>query len=146
MKKLLRSTLWMMTLALVGFQLSSCEKENTQQAAASTNIQGLWVGTYSINGQTGLGMQFYAFTIKPDGTMVNESNYTGQQHFSVGPWSLKGDTLTCTYTTVYGYPQHIGITEIGTAFFNRTNNTLVGTWRNVPPLAGSGPFILTKVE
>ena len=145
MKKLLRSTMWM-ALVLIGIQLSSCEKESTQQAAAATSIHGLWVGTYSINGQTGLGMQYYAFVIKPDGTMINESKYTGQQHLSVGPWTLSGDTLTCTYTTVYGYPQHIGITEIGTAKFDRTNNTLTGTWKNVPPLTGSGPFILTKVE
>ena len=123
--------------------ISSCTKDNV---GSNFPIQGLWIGTYTINEGKSLGEQYFSFIIKPDGTMINETKYTGKQHLSPGTWTLNGNTLLCTFTCVYGLPQHVGITETSTATWDSKKSTLTGTWKNVPPLSGSGNFTLSRVN
>ncbi|MEP6749532.1 MAG: hypothetical protein ABJB86_17475 [Bacteroidota bacterium] len=126
--------------------MSSCKKANAQ-TSASYSIQGLWIGTYTVDGQLNLGQQYFSFIIKPDGTMINDTKGANVQHLSPGTWALTGDTLSCTYTSVYGSPSNIGVTETSKAYFSKTGGTLSsGIWKNVAPLTGSGTFTLTRVN
>jgi hypothetical protein len=160
MKKLF--TAIALAMIFISATTSSCEKEvirpacdtirdtiivrDTIIATPKSSIEGLWVGTYTINNEPSLGAQYFSFIIKPNGSLVNETKYTGKQHLSPGTWTLTGDTLSCSFTCVYGYPQHIGITEISTAKWDNTKNTLTGKWQNIAPLTGSGNITLSKVN
>lgn len=109
------------------------------------SIQGLWIGTYTVDGQSSLGEQYFSFIIKPDGIMVVETKWSTQQHLSNGTWSLNGTTLSCSFTCVYGISSNIGVTEVTTATWDNASK-LTGTWRNAAPLTGSGTIKLTKVN
>lgn len=132
------------------FQMSSCKKADAQNNNCPPQVYavtGLWEGTYTFNNEPGLGSQYWNLVIKEDGTMVNETEYTGTQHFNVGSWSMSGDTLVCHFTCVYGLPQHIGISERATAVFDPSAGTLsFGTWENTPVATGSGNFVVTKTN
>lgn len=93
-----------------------------------------------------IGQQYFSFIIKPDGTMITESEWDNQQHLSPGTWTLNGETLSCSFTCVYGLPQHIGITETSTATWNNKGELSSGIWKNVPPVNGSGTFTLKRIN
>lgn len=151
MKKviLVSAATFVFAMSTLLFQLTSCEKADAQNnncPPVTHTIEGLWVGTYTIDTEPGLGSQYWNLVIKPDGTMVNETRYTGTQHFNVGTWQMSGDTLICDFTGVYGLPQHIGISERATAIFDADAGTLTfGRWENTPVATGSGDFVVTQV-
>lgn len=152
MRKLFLASLALTTFAaaLLLFQMSSCKKAEAQNNGCPPevySVKGLWEGTYTIDSEPGLGSQYWNLTIKEDGTMVNETQYTGTQHFNVGTWTMSGDTLICDFTAVYGLPQHIGISERATAIFDASEGTLTfGRWENTPGATGAGSFVVTKTE
>jgi hypothetical protein len=147
MKKLLLGSAVLMafSLSVTIFQITSCKK-----ATAQTNpvfaIQGLWIGTYTVDGQASLGQQYFSFIIKPDGTMIAETKGSDKQHLAPGTWTLSATKLTCTFTCVYGLPSNIGVTETTTANWDNTGKLTSGIWKNVAPLTGSGTFTLTRVN
>ena len=148
MRKLLMGSiaLTIFAAAIAIFQIASCKKADAQPPS-TTSIEGLWIGSYTIDGQPNSGQQFFSFVIKPDGTVINDTKEANQQHLSIGAWTLTGDTLTCTTTCVYGSESNMGITENHTAIFDKTKGTISnGVWKNVPPLNGSGTFNITKVK
>ena len=127
--------------------LPGCEKDDDDPDPTPATIEGLWIGTYSVDGMPGEGLQYYSLVIKPDGTVINDTKGVNQQHLAPGTWTLTGNSFTCTTTCVYGVPVNIGITQTHTATFDKTNGTLTGgVWENVPPKVGSGTFTLTKVK
>ena len=133
--------------AIVLFQLSSCEKNDVTPLPTTHTIEGLWIGSYTVNGQPNLGNQYFSFSIKPDGTVVNDTKGENMQHLNIGNWTLTGDSLSCTTTCVYGLSSNLGVVEKHTAKFDKIKGTLTnGIWKNVPPMNGSGTFSLTKVE
>jgi hypothetical protein len=145
MRKLFMTSVALATMAIsmALFQMTSCKKAEAQPSGTS-RIEGLWIGTYAIEGQPELGKQYFSLIIKPDGTMISDTKFADQQHLSIGNWQMTGVTLNCSFTCVYGIPQNIGITETSTA--NLNNGKLEGTWSNVPPLTGTGAISLTKVN
>jgi hypothetical protein len=152
MKKLFMASLALTTFAasVFLFQMSSCKKAEAQNENCppqTHSVKGLWEGSYTIDSEPGLGSQYWNLVIKEDGTMVNETRYTGTQHFNVGTWTMSGDTLICDFGGVYGLPQHLGITERATAIFNASAGTLTfGHWENTPTATGSGSFVVTKTN
>lgn len=135
------------TISISAFLLSSCQKDGIQpQTEVVYPIEGLWIGTYKVDGQPGLGEQYFSFIIKPDGTMINDTKFSNQQHLAPGTWTLSGNTLSCTFTSVYGIPQNIGITETTTATWDNKGKLTTGIWKNVAPLTGSGTFTLTRIN
>ena len=127
--------------------LASCEKDSNDQDPTPASIEGLWIGSYAVDGYPGAGLRYFSFIIKPDGTVINDTKAENQQHLSIGSWTLTGDLFECTATCVYGLPVNMGVTETHTATFDKANGTMTnGVWKNVPPLNGSGTFTLTKVE
>ena len=134
-------------VSAISLQFLSCKKDNDPQPNYA--ITGLWRGTYTVDGQPGLGSQELNLIIKPDGKMVNDSKATGQQHISLGTWTLTGDTaFVSNATCVYGYPVSIGATQRHTAKFNKATGTLtMGIYINTGnPATGSGTFTVTKVN
>jgi hypothetical protein len=148
MKKLLMGSIVLVTFAVASlvFQISSCKKADAQ-ATTTYPIQGLWTGTYAVDGQPGFGLQYFSFILKPDGTMINDTKWSGQQHLAPGTWTLNGNTLSCTFTCVYGLSSNIGITQTSTATWDNTGKLTSGIWQNVPTFSGgSGTFTLTRVN
>ena len=143
--------IFMSAIVLIVFSMSvillqiSCKKEAKAQPTTPT-IQGLWIGTYKVDGQADLGEQYFSLIIKPDGTMIADTKGQNLQHLAPGTWSLTGTALTCTFTCVYGLPSNIGIKEISNATWDKTGK-LTGTWKNDPVTPeGSGTITLTKVN
>lgn len=133
-------------LSILIFPIGSCSKENTPaNTAGAYPIEGLWIGTYKVDGRTDFGEQYFSFAIKPDGTMVADTKGANVQHLSTGTWTLNGTTLACTFTCVYGISFNVGIVENTTATWDKAGK-LTGTWKNVAPLTGSGTFTLTRVN
>ena len=132
-------------VASLVFQISSCKKATAQTTPTHYPIEGLWTGTYSVDGSPGLGDQYFSFIIKPDGTMINDTKYTGEQNLAIGTWTLTGHTLTCNFTNIYGQPAHLGVVETSTATWDETARLTSGVWQNVPP-SGSGTFTLNRVN
>ena len=136
-----------LTISVSLFVLTGCKKEDPKPTTETTYpIQGLWIGTYAVDGQPSLGEQYFSFIIKPDGTMINDTKFSNQQHLAPGTWTLSGNTLSCTFTSVYGIPQNIGITETTTATWDSKGKLTSGIWKNVAPLTGSGTFTLTRIN
>ena len=141
--KLIATALALISLTIIQ---SGCEKDSDDPDTSSTSIEGLWIGSYAVDGQPGAGLRYYSLIIKPDGTVINDTKAENQQHLAPGTWTLTGDSFTCTTTCVYGLPTNIAITQTHTATFDKANGTLTnGIWKNVP-LIGSGTFTLTKVK
>ena len=145
-----KSFLLFLIVSGITLQFSSCKKDDDTVIPITTtySIEGLWRGTYSVDGSPQLGQQELNLTIKPDGTMVNDSKAGPQQHIALGAWTLTGDTaFVCTATCVYGYPNSIGDMQKHTATFSKTTGQLtLCTWINLPAGTGSGTFTLTKVD
>ena len=145
MKKLL-SLFKFIVLVCFLCQIISCKKDPTPATTVTKYpIQGLWIGTYTVDGQDKLGAQYFSFIIKPDGTLIADTKGDNQQHLSVGTYTLNGSTLNCTFTCVYGIQSNIGITETSTATWDKTGK-LLGTWKNIPQNSGSGIITLTRVN
>ena len=134
-------------VAITIFQMSSCKKADAQPPVTTTYpIEGLWIGTYTVDAEPGWGDQYFSFIIKPDGTMIADTKLGDVQHLSPGTWTLNGTTLSCSFTCVYGTPADIGIVETTTASWDKTGKLTSGHWKNVLPLTGSGTITLTRVN
>lgn len=135
----------------LGMVQMSCSKETDPEPDPDPieyNVQGLWVGSYTVTGlPDNPAEQLFTFALNPDGTLVNETKGGGQQHLSIGTWTLVGTALKCTTTCVYGLPSNIGIQQAHTAVFDKNTGTLSnGEWKYLDPKSGSGTFSLTKVQ
>jgi hypothetical protein len=147
MKKLSTScaVLTSFALSMVIFQ-TSCKKDPTTPNSSPHSIEGLWIGSYSVDGQPSLGEQYYSVVIKPDGTMIEDTKWSGKQHLSIGTWKLDHDTLNYTATCVYGLTANVGTTEKHAAIFDASKGTLSsGKWQNVP-VSGSGTFTASRIN
>jgi hypothetical protein len=128
--------------------LASCEKDDDDPDPTPATIEGLWIGTYSVTQIPSAGLQYYSLIIKPDGTLIADTEGLDEQHFNVGTWTLTGNTFSATTTCVYGLPSSIGTVQTHTATFDKTTGTFTnGVWADVdaPPNI-SGAFTVTKVK
>ena len=129
------------------FQITGCDKDESVPQPTNSSIEGLWIGTYTVDGQPGVGSQYYSLVIKPDGTIINDTKGSNVQHLNIGTWSLRGDSLLATTTCVYGLQSNLNVVEKHTAVFDKNTGSIKnGVWKNVPPLNGSGTFVLSKVK
>ena len=148
MKKLLKTSGVLVILALfIVLSNASCTKDSSSQPEPDPKhpIEGLWIGTYAVDGYPNLGQQYFSFIIKPDGTMINDTKGSNIQHIAIGTWSLSGNIFSCSFTCIYGISSNIGVKETCTATFDDTGK-LTGTWKNVAPLTGSGSITLARVN
>jgi len=136
-------TFFAMTITL--FQMSSCKKAEAQTANPTYPIEGLWIGTYTVDGQPGLGNQYYSFIVKPDGTMIGDGKAANQQAIAIGTWTLTGTNFSTNFTSVYG-ASGVGVVENATATWSNTGTLVAGVWSNPPPGSGSGTFTMTRIN
>ncbi|MCD2423782.1 hypothetical protein LQ567_13485 [Niabella pedocola] len=151
-RALLKLTAWALIL-ITGLTAVSCRKETVYikdrvvVLPPAHTVDGIWMGSYTVDVLPQLGQQYYSLILKPDGTAINETKWTGQTHINSGTWQMKGDTLICNTICIYGYEANIGVKEVHTAIFNKRNGTLTkGEWRNPAPGTGRGDVVLTKKQ
>ena len=141
-KKIRNLALFLILPALSLIQ-PACSKSSDNK---NKSIEGLWIGYFMVDGQPGLGQNYFSFVIKPDGSLINDSKANGQQHLNIGDWLLVGDSLFASTTCVYGLSVNIGVEEEHKALVDLNAGKITGTWENVDPLSGSGTFSMTRVE
>jgi len=110
MKKVLMASLAIsiFSVAVLLFQLTSCKK-----AVGQTNhdcppptypIEGLYIGTYSVDSKPELGNLYYSFVIFPDGSLLTKGvTEFGDTTYQKGNWTLSSDSTfngnIATFTT-----------------------------------------------
>jgi len=124
--------------------LLSCSKDNDDPATPS-KIEGLWIGTYTVDQTPGAGQQYASYSIKPDGTMISDSKNIGVQNLCIGTWTLTGTTFSSSYHVIYGDSQNIDITQTVTATWDKSGK-LTGTWENDDAGHYTGTFAMTRVN
>ncbi len=110
-------------------------------------IEGLWIGSYTIDNSPSPGTQYISFAIKPDGTLVNDSKGTYGQYLSIGTWTLGSQTLNCSIICVYSpEPTLLGANQSISATWDKTGKLTDGTWRTVSSNGGTGKFTMSRVN
>lgn len=149
MKKLFFASLILtfFSASIILFQMSSCKKTEAQQTTGPTTypIEGLWIGTYTIDGKPTKGSQYYSFILKPDGTMIQDGKDANQQALSIGTWKLTGTNFSCNFKSIYGV-SGVGVIENATATWDNTGELTSGVWSNPSPGTGSGTFTMKRVN
>ena len=122
--------------------LSSCTKQAGPVTAVTTYpVEGVWLGTFSVNGSTDQKSYFYSFVIYPDGTMSTKSTGAdGKAYYSAGTWAWQlssNNIFVGTVTTMNsgGLP----ITQRITATWSKTGVMTDGTYVDtINPYANPG--------
>jgi len=140
----LRSTSTLATFALFSIlSFTGCSKDKDPQT--TSKIEGLWIGTYTVDQTPSAGQQYASYVIKPDGTMISDSKNIGVQNICIGTWTLTGATLSSSYHVIYGDSQNIGITQTITGTLDNTGK-ISGTWANNDTGNYTGTFTMTRVN
>ena len=124
---------------------SSCTKEADSLPAATAEttypVEGLWLGTYSVNGRPNVTGLSYSFVIYPDGTMTTRSTGDdGKTYYSAGTWvwqSSGSNIFVGTITTIN--PPGLPVTQRITATWSKTGIMTDGVWMDtINPYANPG--------
>lgn len=147
MRKILFNSFVLLIFALSSFvfQITSCKKATAQTTSLSYPIQGLWIGTYTVDGQSSIGEQYFSFIIKPDGTMIADTKGASEQHIAIGTWNLTGTSLTCTYHYIYGSASNTGVTQTASMIWDKAGK-LSGTWSNGSSTSGAGKVTISRIN
>ena len=133
--------LGLLTLTILIF---SCKKDDNLPTTKTYPIEGLWIGTYTTDGQPSQGQQYFSFVVKPDKTIITETIFSNQQQLALGMWLLTGSNLTSSFTYIHG--SGVGTEQSTSATWDKSGK-LNGTFRNVSPANGvTGTFTLTRVN
>jgi hypothetical protein len=143
MKKLLKSFFALATLVVLTFQISGCKKDCPAPTTTTYPIQGLWIGTFSVDAIPGQGSLFYSFVVYPDGTLLTKGKGgDGKFYYSSGTWTLSSSnvfsgTITSFVTPNSGSP----VTQSITATYANSGTLVDGVWNdtnnpNGTPLKG----------
>jgi hypothetical protein len=139
----------MTTILLVLFVFNACTKDDANDPPIPTvtnyPIEGLWIGTYTLNGQPAAGERYFSLAIRPGGTMISDGKVVNEANLSTGTWTLTGDTLSCSFTCVYGLPNNVGVLQSYKGVWDKTGK-LTGTWKNFLSPSSSGIITLKRVN
>lgn len=134
-------------VALVIFAMYSCKKESTAPSTPTYQIEGLWIGNYTVdNNPDEAGIYYYSCAVYPDGSMLTNSlGADGNPYYSTGTWSLSGSNVfTATITTlIHDGPQ---VTQKITANFSNTGKMTEGVWVDITNSSQSGKLSLERVK
>ena len=124
----------------------ACEVE-VVNVPTSFPIEGLWIGSYTIDNFPSLGSQYLSLVIKPDGTIIYDSNGSGGQYLSIGTWTLSGTKLSVSTENVYSPdPTLMGVKQSISATWDKTGKLIDGAWRTLLPNGGTGKFTMARVN
>ena len=152
MKKFLMGSIVLTTFAfaILLFQMSSCKKTLAQTnvihdtvkinihdtvkycPASVYPIQGLWVGTYSVDALPSQGQLFASLIIYPDGTIVTRTKGgDGKYYYASGTWNLSSSNVLTATIVYFVTPGTNPVTQSITATFSSTGVLTLGTWKDV---------------
>ncbi len=131
----------------------SCKKDCP---APTYSIEGLWIGSYNYASTSGTHTtqvpQYFSFIIKPEGSLIVESQDAGVSYMATGTWTLSGDTLNCKYiypTSVVGTQLY----QVATSTFEKSGKLSNGVWYNtyssweqIPDPNQQGTFTMERVD
>ena len=118
-----------------------------KEAAITFPVAGSWTGTYKYDPAVSPNQkpQYFSFVIRPDGKMMVKSKESATGYSGYGTWTLKDNTLRCTYTyttSVLGIP----LDQTATATFSPTGTLRSGIWFNNNNPNTKGTFLMDKVK
>jgi len=108
MKKILMASLAMTVFAVSALlvQLTSCKKvaaqiNNHDCPPPTYPVEGLYIGTYSVDSKPGQGNLYYSFVVFPNGDLLTKDvTEFGDTVYQKGSWTLLADsTFTGTIST-----------------------------------------------
>lgn len=115
-----------LTLLAFVFALVSCKKDHP----VIYPVEGLWIGTYTVDQNPNQSPLFYSFSVKPDGTILTESKGgDGVSYYSEGTWTLTGDQFAFTIKTINVEPSPIK--QSGKLTFHNSGKMTNGTWEDI---------------
>lgn len=128
-----------LSVLVITLFLISCKKD-CDTPTPTYPIEGLWIGTYTVDNLPSQGSLYYSFIIKPNGEVLTEGKGgDGVTYYAAGTWELTDNTFTATYTSINfkGLP----VQQSATATFSNTGTLTNGTWEDInnpngPALSG----------
>lgn len=109
----------------------SCEKNN-DAVTPTYSIQGLYIGTYTVNQQPTQPPLAYSFIIYPDGTLSTKGKgANGKDAYSTGTWTLNANSVFTGTITQYLTTTATPITQSVTGTFSTSGEITNGTWTDV---------------
>ncbi|MEX6686097.1 hypothetical protein QTN47_01245 [Danxiaibacter flavus] len=132
----------LLLLSFLTISFYSCKKDTDKPYP--TTIEGLWIGTYTVNELT-QDPQFYSFSIKPGGDILVEGKGGDDvTYYSAGTWKLSNDTLKAE---IHSINVNVKVTQSLTAIFDPMNRKLKnGVWKDIAGASLSGTFQMDKVK
>ena len=124
------------------FQLTSCKKAVAQTAGCPTPtypISGLWIGTYNTD-QVSHVPTYFSMTIYPDKSLIVKARGVPPAQsvvYATGSWTMVGDTLKYTDTTI-NYPTQV--IQKGTMIYSNTGVLSNCKWQDVTGQVYTGTF------
>ena len=143
MKKVLMASLVMTLFAATAllFQLTSCKKvvaqiNNHDCPSPIYPVEGLYIGTYSVDSKSDQGNLYYSFVVFPNGDLLTKSaNEYGDTSYQKGSWTLSNDsTFTGTIAT-FSTPSVI---QAITGKFSNDGKISDATWHDIYNPFGAG--------
>ena len=143
---------FIISMLFAGFS-SSCVKEVIKETVRDTTIvrdtivrpavypiEGLWIGTYSVDGLN-QGDLFYSMIIYPGGKIVTRSRSSdGNDYYSSGTWTLANNKdFSATIVTFSPISGTAAVTQYITATYSNTGVLTNGTWQDT-----KNPYSLMK--
>jgi len=135
------------TLAILFLSASTILLSSAKEfrpAVTTFSMQGLWIGTYSVNGQPELGERYFSFDIKADGTIIMEGMAENVTSMATGTWTMNGKDFSASYIVTRGLKSHIGMKQKVWATFDNSGK-LTGLWSNVNT-STEGTFTLYRIN
>ncbi len=120
--------------------ISSCKKDTPMDPPAQTYpIEGLWIGTYSVDQIPEQGGLFYSFIIYPGGVLLTKGKGgDGNDHYSTGTWTLTSSNIfSGTITTFPSDAAGLTVTQNITATYSNTGELTNGIWHDADNPYGS---------
>jgi len=129
------------------FAVSSCQKDPVSPSATTYPVQGLWIGTYTVdNNPSQPSSYFYSFAVYPDGTiLIKGVGADGITYYSTGSWKLSStNEFSSTFTTLnFDGPQ---VTQTITVDFSDTGKMTNGVWTDIKNGTQTGKFSVNRIN
>jgi hypothetical protein len=120
--------IWIYAIFFAVISTFSCTKESIK----SYPIEGLWLGTYTVDALPGSGERFYSLVVYPDGKLLTKSKSSdGNDYYSSGSWTMSSDNnFKGTVTTFYPISGSNAVTQEITATYSKAGQLTNGIWRD----------------
>ncbi len=112
--------------------LTACKKDNPSPTTNQSiyPIEGLWIGTYTVDNLTSQGSLSYNFYIKPGGKILTESlGGDGKGYYASGTWAISGSDFTATILT-FASGTSAPVTQSISATFSNEGTLTNASWKD----------------